>query len=233
MADSVAPETATRNSARDPVRDPARDRVRTRIKFCGLTRLDDLQAAIDLGVDAIGLVFDPASRRALSVADARPLRHALPPFVAAVALFRDSPDALVAEVIAELDPDLLQFHGQESAEACSNWGRRYLKAIPMAADIDLHAWRKRYANASGWLLDGHAPGALGGAGVAFDWSRIPKSLDKLIVAGGLHPGNVADAVTLARPYAVDVSSGIESAPGQKDAQKMSAFVAAVRRADSS
>lgn len=217
---------AADRAGREPVR-------RTRIKFCGLTRIEDVRSAVALGVDAIGLVFDPASRRAVAPDQARALREVLPPFVMAAALFRNASEAVIRAVIEAVDPDLLQFHGEEPPEACSRWGRRYLKAVPMAGGPDLGEWRHRYASAAALLLDAHAPGASGGTGQVFDWSRIPTTLDKVVLAGGLHPGNVGAAVTLARPFAVDVSSGIESAPGLKDAHKMSAFVAAVRRADAS
>ena len=204
----------------------------TRIKFCGLTRVEDVDAAVALGVDAIGLVFDPASRRSVDLPLARSLRDRVPVFMSVVALLRDAGPGQVAAVIAAVQPDLLQFHGDESPEFCERWSRPYLKAIPMAARQDLEAWCRRYPTARGLLLDSHAPGELGGTGRAFDWSQAPRGLSKSwVLAGGLNPGNVAGAVTMAAPPAVDVSSGIESAPGLKDATRMRDFVAAVRHAD--
>lgn len=204
----------------------------TRIKFCGFTRADDLAQALSLGIDAVGLIFDPRSKRAVTADVASALSRQVPAFVSRVALFRDAPASLIDEAIAATDPDLLQFHGNESAEFCERWQRPYLKAVPMAEAQDLEQWCARYPHARALLLDSHAPGALGGTGHAFDWSRAPRVLSKSwVLAGGLNPANVASAVTMASPPAVDVSSGIESAPGIKDPVLMRAFVDAVRRAD--
>ena len=204
----------------------------TRIKFCGFTRAADLEVALSLGVDAIGLIFDRRSPRAVALDSAAELAGRLPVFVSSVALFRDADAALVAEVIARIAPDLLQFHGEESPEFCESWARPYLKAVPMAESQDLEDWCRRYRRARGLLLDSHAPGALGGTGHRFDWSRAPRQLSKSwVLAGGLTPANVQQALTMAAPPAVDVSSGIESAPGIKDPDKMRAFVDAVRRSD--
>jgi len=204
----------------------------TRIKFCGFTRAADLEVALSLGVDAIGLIFDRRSPRAVALDSAAELAGRLPVFVSSVALFRDADAALVAEVIARIAPDLLQFHGEESPEFCESWARPYLKAVPMAESQDLEDWCRRYRRARGLLLDSHAPGALGGTGHRFDWSRAPRQLSKSwVLAGGLTPANVQQALTMAAPPAVDVSSGIESAPGLKDPDKMRAFVDAVRRSD--
>jgi len=206
--------------------------ARTRIKFCGLTRAADIHAAVALGVDAIGFVFDPRSKRAIEPALAAQLKSAVPALVSRVALFRDTDPARIAAAIEALEPDLLQFHGNESADDCASWGRPYLKAVPMGAGVDLNQWFAAFSSARALLLDSHAPGALGGSGEAFDWSRIPSPLPAFwILAGGLHPGNVGEAVTMARPGAVDVSSGIEEAPGIKALDKMAAFVRAVRAAD--
>jgi phosphoribosylanthranilate isomerase len=204
----------------------------TRIKFCGFTRAEDLDFALCLGVDAIGLIFDGRSKRAVAVEVAEQLSRRVPVFVSTVALFRDADAAWVAEVIARINPDLLQFHGLESPDFCESWARPYLKAVPMAEAQDLEDWCRSYPRARGLLLDSHAPGALGGTGQHFDWSRAPRGLSKSwVLAGGLIPENVGQAVTMAAPPAVDVSSGIESAPGIKDPVKMRAFVDAVRRAD--
>lgn len=204
---------------------------RTRIKFCGLTRLDDVRAAVELGVDAIGFVLTKKSRRFVDPAHARTLRDALPPFVSAVALFMDDDAAWVEHVIATLRPDLLQFHGAEPASFAESFDRPYLKAVPMASVIDVDAFAASHPHASGFLLDSHALGAAGGSGEAFDWTRVPRNFTRpLVLAGGLDAGNVVQAIAIAKPYAVDVSSGIESAPGVKDVAKMHAFVDAVRDA---
>lgn len=186
-----------------------------------------------LGADAIGLVFDRASRRALDVEAGARLRRQVPAFVSVVALFRNSEAALVEAVIESVQPDLLQFHGEEGGADCRRYGRRYAKAFAMGGDADTSAMLAEFADASALLLDSHAPGALGGTGRSFDWTRIPATLaSRVILAGGLSPANVEQAVTMVRPFAVDVSSGIEKAPGEKDPARMRAFVAAVRRADS-
>jgi phosphoribosylanthranilate isomerase len=204
----------------------------TRIKFCGFTRNEDLELALSLGVDAVGLIFDRRSKRSLTLDAAAELRRRVPVFVSCVALFRDADEARVAEVVDRIEPDLLQFHGQETPEFCERWSRPYLKAVPMADSQDLEDWCRRYPRARGLLLDSHAPGALGGSGQAFDWSRAPRGLSKSwVLAGGLTPANVQQALTMASPPAVDVSSGIESAPGIKDPALMRAFVDAVRRGD--
>lgn len=204
---------------------------RTRIKFCGLTRAEDVRVAAELGVDAIGFVLTKKSRRFIEPVQARALRDALPPFVSAVALFMDDDAAWIEQAIAVLRPDLLQFHGIETASFAERFDRPYLKAVPMGSMVDLVAFAEAHPRASGFLLDSHAPGAAGGSGEAFDWTRVPRDFARpLVLAGGLDANNVAQAITMARPDAVDVSSGIESAPGIKDASKMRAFVAAVRSA---
>lgn len=207
---------------------------RVRIKFCGITRVEDACAAAELGVDAIGLVFTRRSKRFLGLAQARAIRDALPPFVAATALLMDDDAAWIAEVSDAVQPDLLQFHGSESADQCERFGRRYLKAVPMASVRDVRGYAAAHPRASGFLLDSHARGGAGGTGERFDWQRVPRDLDRpLILAGGLDADNVAEAIRIAQPYAVDVSSGIESAPGIKDLEKMRRFVAAVRGIESS
>jgi phosphoribosylanthranilate isomerase len=206
--------------------------TRTRIKFCGLTRMDDVRAAAELGIDAVGFVLTRKSRRFVEPAQARALRAALPPFVDAVALFMDDTAEWVEHVVAELRPDLLQFHGEEAADFAARFSMPYLKAVPMASVADVSAYAARHPAARGFLLDSHAAGAVGGSGGTFDWTRVPRDFGRaLLLAGGLDAGNVAQAIATARPYAVDVSSGIEAAPGIKDAAKMRAFAEAVRRAD--
>ncbi|MBX3689031.1 phosphoribosylanthranilate isomerase [Dokdonella sp.] len=206
---------------------------RTRIKFCGITRGEDVRCALELGVDAIGLVLTRKSRRFVEPSSARVLRALLPPFVSAVALLMDDDPEWVEQVIQVVRPDLLQFHGSEDAAFAERLDYPYLKAVPMASVDDVPAYARAHPRAAGFLLDSHAVGAVGGTGAAFDWTRVPRNLDRpLVLAGGLDAGNVAAAITQAQPYAVDVSSGIESEPGIKDPQRMRAFVAAVRAAGS-
>jgi len=204
---------------------------RVRVKFCGFTRRDDALAASALGVDAIGLVLTTRSKRFAGIANARDIRRALPPFVAVVTLFMDDEPAFIAEVIATVRPDLLQFHGSEEAPDCVRYGVPYLKAVAMGGGggVDGRAVVASHPRAAGFLFDGNAAGEQGGSGKRFDWSQLPAGLSSpVILAGGLTPENVGDAIRAAQPYAVDVSSGIESAPGVKDLEKMRRFVAAVR-----
>jgi phosphoribosylanthranilate isomerase len=207
--------------------------TRTRIKFCGITRLADAQLAVALGVDALGFVFAPDSPRRIELAAAAAIRARLPPFVAAVALLRNAEESLVRQVIAGLRPDVLQFHGDETAPFCASFGLPYLKAVGMRGlQRPLVAVAAEFAGAAGLLLDGHGAGEPGGQGRSFDWRQAAQDCGvPLILAGGLHAGNVAEAIRRARPYAVDVSSGIESAPGLKDSGRMCAFAGAVYRAD--
>ncbi len=206
--------------------------MRTRIKICGLRDLPGVDAAVQSGADAIGLVFYPASARQLAPEQARELAAALPAFVASVALFLDADATTVRDIVDRVRPDLIQFHGNETPEFCRSFKRPYLKAVPMGADMELEQWFRDYADASALLLDSHAPGKAGGSGESFDWSRaLPSGGPPVILAGGLHPDNVGEAICTVRPYAVDVSSGVESAPGIKDKAKIKAFTDAVRRAD--
>lgn len=205
---------------------------RTRIKFCGLTRPGDVRLAVELGVDAVGFVFAAGSPRRLEPGQAQALREAVPPPVAVVALFMDTPAADVRRIVRLLQPDLLQFHGSEDEAFCRAFGRPYLKALAMGAGgAPVEQALARYPSASGFLLDGHAPGQAGGSGRRFDWTRARLPGRSVWLAGGLGPGNVAEAIREAQPYAVDVSSGIERAPGIKDGAKMQAFIEEVRRAD--
>jgi phosphoribosylanthranilate isomerase len=210
---------------------------RTRIKFCGMTRAGDVRLASELGVDAIGFVFAEHSPRRLQPEEARAMRNAMEPLVDAVALFKDNRAEDVREVIKQVRPSLLQFHGNEDDAFCRSFGLPYIKGIPMAgldpAQRAGHATQLhiRYPAASAFLFDGHAQGERGGTGRGFDWSQLPTGLGKpFVLAGGLHPENVFDAVTQTLPWGVDVASGIESAPGIKDGDKMRRFVEEVRRA---
>lgn len=207
---------------------------RTRIKFCGMTRPGDVRLAGELGVDAVGFVFAHSSPRRLTAAEARQLRLALPPMVSVVALFRDNAATEVREVVRQLRPALLQFHGEEDDAFCRAFRVPWMKAVPMG---DGQAWdartlQQRWPNADGFLFDSHSKGGSGGTGEAFDWSRIPTGLHRpFVLAGGITPDNVFDAIHATLPWAVDVASGIEAAPGIKDGEKMRRFVAEVRRAD--
>jgi phosphoribosylanthranilate isomerase len=204
--------------------------MRTRVKFCGMTRVADAEAAVALGVDAIGLVLAPGSPRFLHLREAAIIRRRLPPFVQAVALFRNAPADEVRRALDELQPDLLQFHGEESPEDCASFGRPFLRAVPMKHGADLADWERRFAAATALLLDAHGTGEAGGQGRPFDWSAI-RARRAYVLAGGLTPANVGAAVRAVRPYAVDVSSGVEQSPGVKDESKMRRFIEEVREAD--
>jgi phosphoribosylanthranilate isomerase len=205
---------------------------RTRIKFCGVTRPQDADTAVALGVDAVGLVLAAGSPRFISLEQAAIIRRRLPAFVQAVALFRNADDAAVGRAIEVLQPDLLQFHGDESAAFCESFGRPYLRAVPMKGAVDLAPWERQFASAAALLLDAHGAGEPGGQGVPFGWDALRGRAHRpYVLAGGLTPDNVGAAVTLLRPHAVDVSSGIESAPGVKDEARMLRFIEAVRAAD--
>ena len=203
----------------------------TRIKLCGITRVEDGLDCARLGADAIGLVFYPKSPRAVSVAQAQAIVAALPPFVTTVALFVNPSVSEVDTVLRRVRPDILQFHGHESAEFCRSFGVRYLKALPVRAGEDLLQSAARYGDAAGILLDAPSE-AFGGSGEAFDWSLIPLELaSRCVLAGGLNAANVAAAIRQVRPWAVDVSSGVEITKGIKDANKIAAFIKEVRNAN--
>jgi phosphoribosylanthranilate isomerase len=206
-------------------------RVRTRVKICGITRTADASAAAEAGADAIGLVFYPPSPRYLSVERAVEIRDALPPFVQTVALFVNADGAQIAQVIGRVHPAMLQFHGDEAPQFCAQFGLPYVKACRVRPGIDALAYLQPFAGAAAWLVDSFVP-EYGGVGESFDWSLIPKARSRpLILSGGLEAGNVARAIHAVRPWGVDVSSGVESAKGIKDAAKMAAFVSEVRNAD--
>ncbi len=212
----------------------SRTLYRTRIKFCGMTRAGDVRLASELGVDAIGFIFAGDSPRRVHAEQARVLRNALAPLVDAVAVFRDNTAKDVREVVKQVRPSLLQFHGDETDAFCRGFGVPYVKAIAMGNPLvdDAVALQVRYPAAAAFLFDSHGDTSSGGSGRSFDWSRIPAGLVKpIIVAGGIGPHNVFDAITRTVPWGVDASSGIESAPGLKDGDRMHAFVEEVRRAD--
>jgi phosphoribosylanthranilate isomerase len=204
----------------------------TRIKICGITRVEDALAAAHSGADAIGLVFHERSPRHVSIAQAKQLADALPPFVFAVGLFVNAEAAFVHAVLASVPLDMLQFHGDESAEFCAQFAKPYLKAIRVKAGVDLLQCAARFHTAKGLLLDAHVEGIAGGTGATFDWALIPKQLPlPVILSGGLNVGNVAAAIKQVRPYAVDVSSGVEASKGIKDAAKIAAFINEVKNID--
>lgn len=209
---------------------------RTRIKICGVTRPEDALEAARLGADAIGMVFHGASPRAVTLGHAADIATVLPAFVAKVALFVDAPAARVREVIQAIRPDLLQFHGQESAAFCAQFATPYLKAVRLGEPdnpVDLLEFATKHAAAKALLLDAFVPGEAGGGGRRFDWALVPRDMGpRIVLAGGLTPGNVADAVRRIRPWAVDVSSGVEgSHKGIKDHTRLAAFIEAVKHAD--
>jgi phosphoribosylanthranilate isomerase len=205
--------------------------VRTRIKICGITRSADARAAAEAGADAIGLVFYPPSPRCLSLEWAQELRKDLPPFVTPVALFVNPSAAEVSTVLERVRPAMLQFHGEESPVFCAQFGVPYIKACRVRPGVDLLEYLRPFSGAAGWLLDSHVE-EYGGIGESFDWSLVPAERSHpLILSGGLTRENVREAVRRVRPWAVDVSSGVESAKGIKDAAKIAAFIAEVRHAD--
>jgi phosphoribosylanthranilate isomerase len=204
---------------------------RTRIKICGLTRPHDVDAAVAAGADAIGLVMYPGSPRYVRPEDAAALASRLPPMVTPVGLFVNAPMALVAEAVRRMPALVLQFHGDETPAACREFERPYWRAARMAPGLDLLNFASQYPDAQGLLLDAHVQG-YGGAGKVFDWSLIPPHVPlPLVLSGGLHAANVGEGVARVRPWAVDVSSGVEHSKGVKDAQAMHQFCAAVREAD--
>jgi phosphoribosylanthranilate isomerase len=203
--------------------------MRTRIKVCGITRCEDALAAAEAGVDAIGLVFYPPSPRYVELAQAVEIAACVPPFVTTVGLFVNADAESIAEVVDRVGIDLIQFHGNECPDYCAGHGRPWIRALRMKDDIDPETEAARYAGARGLLLDSYRPGVPGGTGATFDWARIPAPLGgRIILAGGLTPDNVGQAVSRVRPWAVDVSGGVESAPGIKDKRLIARFVEAVR-----
>ncbi len=202
--------------------------MRTRVKICGITRVEDAVFAARLGVDAIGLVFYPPSPRNVEISKAIEIVNALPAFVSVVALFVDEQETRIRNVLEQVSVDCLQFHGDEPPEACRIFGKRYIKAVRMQESTDIPEIAKSYGDAVGLLLDAYHPAEKGGTGSRFDWGLIPKRCElPMILAGGLDATNAKLAVEKVRPYAVDVSSGVEAGKGIKDREKMAAFIAAV------
>jgi len=204
----------------------------TAVKICGITRVEDALVAARAGAHAIGLIFYSKSPRYVADAVAAEVVRALPPFVTPVALFVDAETAAVRRVIAGVRPQLLQFHGDEPPDFCEGFGLPYIKVVRVRPGVDLLQYGQKYRAAKGLLLDAFVEGNHGGTGSAFDWALIPRDFPlPLILAGGLDPGNVGEAVRRVRPWAVDVSSGVEASKGIKDAAKVAAFIRGVRDAD--
>jgi phosphoribosylanthranilate isomerase len=207
--------------------------MRTRVKICGITRAQDAHAAVRFGADALGFVFYEPSPRNLTPAQAAAIKRTLPPFVTTVGLFVDADPRLVAQVVDEVGVDLLQFHGDETPDACAGHGRPWIKAVRVRPDTDLQQVQRHYVAARALLLDSYRQGVPGGTGAAFDWDLVPTDRAlPVILAGGLDAGNVGAAIARVRPYAVDVSGGVEASRGIKDPAAMERFINEVQRADS-
>lgn len=199
--------------------------MRSRVKICGITSVEDALHAARSGADAIGLLFYDPSPRAVTPEQAGAIVASLPPFVTTVGLFVDAEPDFVNGVLERVPLDLLQFHGDESPDYCDSFGRPYMKAIRMREGVDLQHEAAGYAAARALLVDAYQPGVPGGTGETFDWGRIPASLEKpLVLAGGLNADNVEAAVRQVRPWAVDVSGGVERSKGVKDPERVAQFI---------
>jgi phosphoribosylanthranilate isomerase len=206
--------------------------MRTRVKICGITSVSDGLAAARHGADAIGLIFYPPSPRLVTLERAREIAASLPAFVARVAVFVNPPAADVNAAIRACRPDVLQFHGEETADFCRGFSMPYLRALRVRPGVDLLESLSPFGDAAGWLLDAYRQELYGGTGEAFDWELVPRELARpLILSGGLDVENVGAAIRRVRPWAVDVSSGVEAAKGVKDERRIAAFMEAVRSAD--
>ncbi len=204
--------------------------LRVRIKVCGITRARDARLACDLGADAIGMIFWPHTARGVNLSQALEIVKEVPPFLTTVGVFVDPEPGEVEAVLRELPLDLVQFHGSESAQICESVGRPYIKAIPMHGDVDLAHQASRYPTARGLLLETPSAKLKGGTGQVFDWNLAASKISTpVILAGGLTPSNVAQAIQTVQPTCVDANSGVESEPGIKDADKVAAFIREVQR----
>ena len=205
---------------------------RTRVKICGIKEAKHALVAADAGADAIGMVFYRDSPRYVTPGTAANIFAVLPPYVTTVGLFVDASDRKIRQTLKEVHLDLLQFHGSEEPDFCASFGVPYVRAVPMGADVDLLEYAGRFATARALLLDAHVPGEAGGTGRTLDWTSIPRDLPMpVILSGGLTPENVGRAVREVKPWAVDVSSGVEASRGSKDPQKIVDFIRSVRRED--
>jgi phosphoribosylanthranilate isomerase len=205
---------------------------RTRIKICGITDPALARAAAEAGADAIGLVFHDASPRAVQAGPAREIAQAVPAFVTVVGLFVNREAAAVREVLARVPLGMLQFHGDEPPDFCGQFGLPWMRAVRVGPGVDLIEWERRFSRASALLLDAQVPGQFGGTGTPFDWSLVPAGLSRpVVLSGGLDAGNVGRAIRAVRPWAVDVSSGVEARRGVKDPARIEEFVRSVRDAD--
>lgn len=206
--------------------------ARTRIKFCGLRSAEDLAAAARAGADAVGFVFHPGSPRSVEAAAVRLWLRDTPPWMHSVFLFMNAPDARIRQVLDQVQPDYLQFHGQESPADCVRYGLPWIKALPMGAPEEARKMQQEHSQAALFLADSHGgERRSGGSGHPFDWSLIATLPQSTLIAGGLHADNVGPLIRGHRPWGVDVSSGIEIEPGRKSPPKMESFVEAVRAAD--
>lgn len=197
----------------------------TKVKICGITNTMDAKIVCDAGADAIGLVFFPPSPRYVEIEQAINIVGSLPPFITSVALFVNETRAVIDNVLQQMPIDIIQFHGDETADFCTSFSRPYIKAIRMKEDLDLYAMQKEYASATALLLDTYKKGIPGGTGESFNWESVPHDLEKpVILAGGLNAHNVAQAIRQVRPYAVDVSGGVEAFQGKKDQIQVTAFM---------
>ena len=199
-----------------------------RSKICGFTRPQDALAAAQLGVDAVGLVFYPPSKRFVSIEQAQAIVRVLPPFVSVVALFVNENTERIRQVLAQVPVDILQFHGDETPEFCRQFDRPYIKAVRVQNTDDIIAAQQQYSDARAVLFDAHIEGEYGGTGHRFDWAMLPDQLSgHWILSGGLTPENIGEAVKITGAKIIDVSSGVESAPGIKSAEKIAALLAAM------
>ncbi|MBO1923504.1 phosphoribosylanthranilate isomerase [Thiomicrorhabdus sp. 6S3-12] len=204
--------------------------MRTRVKICGLTRIEDALQAVNSGADAIGLVFYEPSPRYVDIAKAKEIAAQIPAFVTVTALFVNPSKEQLEQVLREVRIDLLQFHGQETAEFCRQFGRNYIKAVPMREETDLAQIVAEFHDCSGLLLDTYKPGVPGGTGETFNWQWVPQRFVKpIILAGGLTPENAGQAIDAVHPWALDVSGGVEASKGIKSAEKISQFMQEVMR----
>lgn len=205
---------------------------RTRVKICGIREEAMARVAAQAGADAIGLVFHPTSPRAVDAGRAQAIAAAVPPFVTVVGLFVNHDARAVRDILARVPLAMLQFHGDEPPEFCDQFGLPWLRAVRMGPGVDLLEWRERFSRAAGLLLDAHVAGQFGGTGIGFDWSLVPAPLARSVVlSGGLDAGNVGRAIHALRPWAVDVSSGVEVQRGVKDAARIEEFMRSVKDAD--